>query len=131
MSDPHDHPVRVQYADTDAGGIVHHAACLRWFEAARAEWLSGLGIEAASLLRDTGLALAISAMQVEFRQPAALDDRLLIRTRVRAIGLATLEFDQQVRAGDDTVIDGRFRLVCIDTRRRRPARLPEALARGG
>ncbi|MCY4325454.1 MAG: tol-pal system-associated acyl-CoA thioesterase, partial [Betaproteobacteria bacterium] len=31
--------VRVEYADTDAGGVAHHMSYLRWFEQARSCWL--------------------------------------------------------------------------------------------
>ena len=37
--------VRVQYLDTDQGGVVHHAAYLRWLEAARVELLRERGID--------------------------------------------------------------------------------------
>ena len=32
-------PVRVYWEDTDAGGVVYHAAYLRFLERARTEWL--------------------------------------------------------------------------------------------
>lgn len=123
------YPVRVQYADTDAGGIVHHAACLRWFEAARAEWLSQQGIEAAALMREQGLALAVSALRVAFRRPARLDDRLLIETRVLSRSRTAIELIQQASERGQIAVDSGFRLVCIDVQRGRPARLPAALLR--
>lgn len=130
MATAPDQKVRVQYADTDAGGVVHHAACLRWFEAARAEWLGAHGIEAAALHRDSGLALAITAMQIAFKRPAMLDDRLLIETRVLNVGRSSIELVQQAMLDGAPCIDGRFSMVCVDVRQGRPARLPETLSGG-
>ena len=43
--DAHHHRVRVQYVDTDQAGVVHHAAYLRYLEAARIELLRARGID--------------------------------------------------------------------------------------
>ncbi|WP_293373298.1 YbgC/FadM family acyl-CoA thioesterase [Nevskia sp.] len=131
MTTAPDQKVRVQYADTDAGGVVHHAACLRWFEAARAEWLGAHGIEAAALHRDSGLVLAITAVQIAFKRPAMLDDRLLIQTRVLTVGRSSIELGQQAMIDGVPCIDSRFSLVCVDVRQGRPARLPDTLTDAG
>ena len=34
-----EHPIRVYWEDTDAGGIVFYANYLKFFERARTEWL--------------------------------------------------------------------------------------------
>ena len=39
-----EHPVRVYWEDTDAGGIVFYANYLKFFERARTEWLRSLGV---------------------------------------------------------------------------------------
>ncbi len=36
---------KVQYADTDAYGVVWHGTYLRWMEAGRVEWLFSKGVE--------------------------------------------------------------------------------------
>ena len=44
----HLYPLRVQYEDTDAGGIVYHAQYLAFAERARSAWLRCLGKPAIS-----------------------------------------------------------------------------------
>ena len=41
---------RVYYQDTDAGGVVYHAAYLNFAERARTEWLRSLGTNHQKLL---------------------------------------------------------------------------------
>jgi acyl-CoA thioester hydrolase len=38
-----EHPIRIYWEDTDAGGIVFYANYLKFFERARTEWLRALG----------------------------------------------------------------------------------------
>ena len=46
----HDYHLRVQYEDTDAGGIVYHAQYLAFAERARSAWLRCLDIDQPRLL---------------------------------------------------------------------------------
>ena len=48
------HPVRVYWEDTDAGGVVFYANYLKFFERARTEWLRALGVGQQALRDSTG-----------------------------------------------------------------------------
>ena len=54
MSTVFEHPIRVYWEDTDAGGIVFYANYLKFFERARTEWLRALGIGQHALREETG-----------------------------------------------------------------------------
>ncbi|MEY4018379.1 MAG: Acyl-CoA thioester hydrolase YbgC, partial [Pseudomonadota bacterium] len=73
-----EHPVRVYWEDTDAGGIVFYANYLKFFERARTEWLRALGIGQQSLREETGGMFVVSETQVKYLQSAKLDDLLRI-----------------------------------------------------
>ena len=69
-----EHPVRVYWEDTDAGGIVFYANYLKFFERARTEWLRALGVSQHALRQDTGGMFVVSETSVKYHRPAQLDD---------------------------------------------------------
>ena len=82
----HVYPVRVYYDDTDAAGIVYYANYLRMAERARTEMLRMIGADHTRLAREDGVSIAVSRCEVDYLEPARLDDDLHIRTRITALG---------------------------------------------
>lgn len=116
---------RVLYADTDQMGIANHAAALRWFEAARAEWLRDKGhcyrdMEAA------GAYLPVYELAVRYRSPARYDDVLVIDAVVDPPRPVRVTFRYRVsrQADGQLLIEGETHHACIDGRGR-PRRFPE------
>lgn len=118
--------VRVYYEDTDAGGIVYYANYLKFAERARTEALRAGGIEQSALLRDTGIALVVRRCAAEFLKPARLDDSLTIETRLADIHAASLELEQTILRGGETLVSLSVTVACIG-QNARPARLPQPL----
>lgn len=122
--DSHAFDLRVYWEDTDAGGIVYHANYLRFFERARSDLLTCLGIRQQALLLDTGLAFAVTGMTLRFRRPARLEDRLTVATRLVALGGASMTLEQvALRGGMEVLVEAQVRAALID-REGRPRRLP-------
>ncbi|MCS6944768.1 MAG: tol-pal system-associated acyl-CoA thioesterase [Sutterellaceae bacterium] len=120
-------PVRVYYEDTDAGGIVYYANYLRFFERGRTEWLRARGVESSRLAHELGVKFVVTAMQVQYRRPARLDDALTIATRVGAWGRASLTFEQRALRGDELLVAAQVQAACVDVRTLSPRRLPATL----
>ena len=121
-------PIRVYYEDTDAAGIVYYANYLRFAERARTEMIRCLGVEHRKLMAERGLAFAVRSCAVEYLQPARLDDEIAVRTRVDAVGGASLRATQRVVRLDDErsqteLVEIKIRLAFIDDNQR-PARMP-------
>ena len=119
---------KVYYADTDAGGVVYYANYLRFAERARTEMIRCLGVEHRRLMAEQGLAFAVRSCTVDYLQPARLDDEIFVRTRVDAVGGASLRATQRVvRLGADReqtdLVELKIRLAFIDDNQR-PARMP-------
>jgi len=91
-------PVRVYYEDTDAGGVVYHAAYLRFCERARSDWLRLLGVHHGELSGDDGRALhfVVRRMHCDFLRPARLDDVLEVRSHILRTTPVRLEARQEV-----------------------------------
>jgi len=118
---------RVYWEDTDAGGVVYHARYLHFLERARSDWLISLGISQTALRRELGLLFAVTRMEIDFRKPARLEDELAVSVRVQAVGRARMDFTQQIRRGDDLLIEAAVRAACLDAERFAPARMPAGI----
>lgn len=118
--------LRVCFADTDAGGVMHHVAYLVFAERARTELLRLLGYGQAQLRREAGVLLAVRSCRVDYRLPALLDDAVELRSWLARIGGASLEARQEMWRGAQLLARLEIRLVSM-TEDGRAARLPGGL----
>ena len=119
-----EHKLRVEYHHTDQMGIVHHSNYIKFFEAARTEWLRAAGLTYAEMER-RGVMMPIVDVQIKYRQPAYYDEMLSITTSVRELPMARMTFYYEIRGEDDReVASGMTTLGFIDSVTRRPQRAP-------
>ena len=121
-------PVRVYYEDTDAAGVVYYANYLKFMERARTEWLSSLGFDLAAVEREHGIVFVVHRVEIDFRKPAQLSDRLDVTLTLQELGRARLVADQAVKRGTETLTQARVTLACLGPSNWRPARIPAPLA---
>ncbi len=125
----HDHPLRVYWEDTDAGGVVFYANYLKFFERARTEWLRAKGFSQQRLKEERGAIFVVSDTRVRYLAPARLDDQLRITVAEVSAGRASMSFTQQAWRGDTLLAEGEIRIGCVDAGTFRPCRIPaEVLA---
>ena len=117
-------PVRVYWEDTDAGGIVYHAAYLAFMERARSEWLRAAGIDQRSLRSTERLQFAVVDMQIQWRKPALHDDLLTVTADIAERGRASFSFAQSVLRGAELLVAASVRVAAIDADSLKPRRLP-------
>lgn len=120
-------PLRVYIEDTDAGGIVYYVNYLKYMERARTEWLRDLGIQR-YLTSEDPVFFVVRRAEVDYRQPARLDDELLACTEVVHVGRASLRFRQRILRGDVTLADGLIEVACVDKDSLKPRALPSNLS---
>lgn len=122
-----EHKLRVEYHHTDQMGIVHHSNYIKFFEAARTEWLRAAGLTYAEMER-RGVMMPIVDVQIKYRQPAYYDEMLSITTSVRELPMARMTFYYEIRGEDGRdVASGMTTLGFIDSVTRRPQRVPQWL----
>ena len=92
----HDYHLRVQYEDTDAGGIVYHAQYLAFAERARSAWLRCLDIDQPRLLSQEQRAFVVQHIDIDFLQVASLGDVLCVTSEVMKIGGARVTLRQTI-----------------------------------
>jgi acyl-CoA thioester hydrolase len=121
-------PVRVYYEDTDAAGVVYYANYLKFMERARTEWLAALGFPLPAFEREHGVMFVVHRCEIDFLQPARLNDALAVTVEVEHCGACRVVARQDVRRGQAVLTEARITLACIDAARWRPARIPAPLA---
>ena len=120
-------PVRVYYQDTDAGGVVYHAAYLDYFERARTEWLRRLGFDLRTMTERDGVLFIVRELRVAYTRPALLDDLLEVSVGIEHVGRAQFTLGQQVLRGGQLLVQASVNLACVQSAGFKPARVPDAL----
>ena len=119
--------VRVYYEDTDAAGVVYYANYLKFMERARTEWLGSLGFGVAEFEAAHGVVFVVHRMEIEYRLPARLSDRLEATLELAELGRARMVALQQVTRGTSVLAQARVTLACVERASWRPARIPAVL----
>ena len=117
---------RVYYADTDAGGVVHHATYVKWFEQARTEF-ARMHNQTAKTWEQAGVVFVVANIQINYRKPVLLDDEIYISTFVTARHKSGMTFGHEIKRDDVLVCEGTARLVCVDLKTKRPVAIPQQL----
>jgi acyl-CoA thioester hydrolase len=124
--DPADYPfrhrVRVRFAETDAMGIVHHAAYLPYLEEARVEFLRDVGHPYATL-RAEGVDIAVLEASVRYLRPVHFDDEVDVHLVLASATRATFQIGYLLCVDDEVCSTAVTVHGCVDTSGR-PVRLP-------
>ncbi len=110
---PFRHPARVHYVDTDQGGVVHHAAYLRFLEGARIELMRAHGIDYRRFEIEVGKALPVVEARVRYKKPARFDDLLAVETWVGVVNRAKIRFDSRIWRGEELLCDAEITCACV------------------
>ncbi|WP_299511216.1 YbgC/FadM family acyl-CoA thioesterase [uncultured Limnohabitans sp.] len=128
-----EHPIRIYWEDTDAGGIVFYANYLKFFERARTEWLRALGFGQQVLRDQSGGMFVVSETAVKYHSPARLDDTLVVTAELQSGGKASLTIAQRAYlrtpgqttpSNERLLAEGTIRLGWVDSTTLKPGRIP-------
>lgn len=97
-------------------------------ERARTEWLEALGFPLAAFEREHGVVFVVHRCEIDFRQPARLNDALDVSVEPVRLGATTIKARQDVRRGTEVLTSAVVTLACLDAARWRPVRMPSLLA---
>lgn len=117
----------VRYAETDQMQFVHHSNYLKYFEMARLEWLSSLGISYAAMEKN-GILMPVVSAELNFKKPLFFGDEFSVRVGLKKPPMATLEFNYQiVNQSDEEICTGGTVLAFLSAEKNRPMRCPKFL----
>jgi acyl-CoA thioester hydrolase len=94
------HRLRTRFAETDAMGIIHHAAYLPYLEEARVEFLRKLG-HPYDEVRAGGHNFAVLEVSVQYRRPLVFDELVDVHLRAGAVSRATFQLAYLLTVNDD------------------------------
>jgi acyl-CoA thioester hydrolase len=126
QGDVHRFPVRVYYEDTDAAGIVYYANYLKFIERARTEMMRLYGVEHEKARQSGGTAFIVRRCAIEYIAPARLDDEIVVETRLKELGGATIHLSQDVLRDGTLLVRATVVVACVGAQGR-PVRLPAEL----
>jgi len=117
-------PILVRYGETDQMGIVHHSNYLRYFEVARLEWLSFLGVSY-NTMEQEGVIMPVIEVNMSFKKPALFEDKLNVEVRLNEIPKVKMKFSYLIKNQNDQIVClGETTLAFLNSKTRKPMRCP-------
>lgn len=110
---------RVRFFETDAMGIVHHAAYITWFEEGRSAFTRAIGYPY-SRMEQEGVSLAVAEVSARYHQPARYDDEVVVRAELSQLGSRGMSFSYEVRRAVDgeLLVTGSSKHISVDAQGR-------------
>lgn len=103
---------RVEFADTDMGGIVHFARYFVFMETAEHQFLESLGSSVVLEHEGQPLGWPRVAVSCEYRQPARFGDVLDIEVEVERRGEKSVTYALRILRQGELLASGRTTAVC-------------------
>jgi acyl-CoA thioester hydrolase len=97
-------PIRVIYGDTDQMGVVYYANYLRYFEAARNEFIRAKGLRYRDFEAQHRLMLPVIEAGVSYKQPARYDDLVTVETSLAEVKRASARFAYRLVREDGALL---------------------------
>tara|TARA_B100000029_G_scaffold93321_1_gene83337 strand:- start:1126 stop:1527 length:402 start_codon:yes stop_codon:yes gene_type:complete len=126
MSKEFKYETKVYYEDTDAGGVVYYANYLKFLERARTEMISSFDLNNRKLLKDYKALIIVKSINIEYKKPARLEDKLQIYSSIKSITKASFIMCQKIKKNEEKVLDADIHLVTINPEGK-PIKIPQVL----
>ncbi|HRC84124.1 MAG TPA: thioesterase family protein [Thermoanaerobaculia bacterium] len=103
---------RIEFADTDMGGIVHFSRFFVFMESAEHELLASLGTAVHTRWQGRAIGWPRLAASCEYKSPARFGDELEIEVQVERKGRTSMTYRFTFRCGERLVAQGRMSSAC-------------------
>ena len=115
----------VMFFDTDAGGVVHNIAYLRFIETCRTRLAAAMGMDIPEMMTRQQYPVVLRT-EIDYRRPAKFGDTLLVRGWLDELERVRFRCRFEVfRAADEMLlVTCRQSLALVEMPRARPLRLP-------
>jgi acyl-CoA thioester hydrolase len=113
---------RVEFADTDAAGIMHFAAFFRLMEQAEHELLRSVGLSVVASDVEGPIGWPRVNARCDFQSPAHFEDVLTIEVRVARLGEKSVTYRHQFTRDGALLATGEITAVCCRIEANRPPR---------
>ena len=120
--------LKVRYSEVDRQNIVYNSHYLTYYDISLSEMLDSL-FDQEEYIKETNNEFHTVAAQLNFKNPARLNDEISIYTAIKKIGNSSITFVQEIyRNGSDELIN-EAEIIWVNTNQdeMRPASIPEGL----
>lgn len=126
MREPiHRHVSRVLYGDTDSGGVVYYANYLRYFEAARTEFMREY-VASYMELEKLGFILPVVDCHIRYKASARYDDLLVTESCLLDVKKVSCRFNYRIlREKDNKLLVNGYTTHAAINKEGKLAKLPE------
>jgi acyl-CoA thioester hydrolase len=108
-------------------GYVYYGNYASYFEVGRVEWLRNFGVSYKEM-ENSGIMLPVSNLNVTYLKPAKYDNLITIKTSLKKIPTAKIEFDFEIfNEQNELLTKGYTSLVFVDMKKNKPVRCPKYL----
>ena len=128
MQKEFNYETKVYYEDTDAGGVVYYANYLKFLERARTEMICSFALNNKKLLNEHKTLIIVKSINVEYKKPAQLEDKLHIYSSIKSINKASFTMIQKIKRSEEIVLKADIHLVTVNPKGK-PIKIPEVLAK--
>lgn len=119
--------IRVRYAETDQMGFVHHGNYAQFFEIARLDWITKIGVSYKNM-ESKGILLPVVFLETNYLKPAYYDDELIIETFLLEKPTSKIKFGYNIyNKNKDIITKGITHLAFMNKQSGKPQRCPKYL----
>ena len=102
---------RVQFADTDAAGVVHFSWIVKYMEEAEHALWREAGLTIAPV--DGIVGYPRVALSVDFKAPLHFEEEFDVHVRIEAISRRTIRYAHTIRRGETVIAIGSMTAACV------------------
>ncbi len=99
----YDHPIKVYYKDIDQMGIVYYSRYFEYFEEARTEMLSSIGLDYSNV-EENGAMLPVIEAHCEYKKGATFSQDIIVKTYIRELPKVKIKFEYTICLADSDKI---------------------------
>lgn len=99
----HENKIKVRYVETDQMGIVHHSKYYPWFEIARGEFITKIGMTYREI-EEQGILMPVLESSCKYIEGAKYEDNLVIQSWISEFNPVKIIFNYNVIREEDNKI---------------------------
>ena len=118
-------PILIRYYETDQMGFVHHSNYLRYFELARIEWISSLGLSYQKM-EERGYLMPVIKANIDFIRPLIFGNSFKVKIQSKEIPKVKFELTYEIILDEDIIIaKGSTTLAFLSSNNLKAVRCPK------
>ena len=121
----YDHPIKVYYKDIDQMGIVYYSRYFEFFEEARTEMLSSIGLDYSNI-EENGAMLPVIEAHCEYKKGATFSQDIIVKTYIRELPKVKIKFEYKIcPAGSDEILLTGYTVHACTNLKGKPIKMPK------